>query len=165
MPKTNPEARAALIRDLVNSIAAEDRTFQMDYWVTTDRDGLNGPLTSRYEEAPASCETASCIAGHLEAVRPELALELVDQFRSRYGVEHAHLAAAIYQAETGEACPFDFWGHLSSKDLEHITREDAVAHIRGEHDEWPLLDCSIALLDCSTARSRVEPRATRRAEP
>jgi hypothetical protein len=139
MTKPNPAAREALIRDVIASIEAEERTFQMEYWVTPDaRDDL--PIGDPSEEAPATCDTASCIAGHLEAVRPELAASLAPRFRGRYGLEHDELAAAIYQAETGEVCPFDFWGNQAPKQLEHITREDAIAHVRGEHEQWPLLD-------------------------
>jgi hypothetical protein len=143
MTKPNPAAREALIRDVIASIEAEERTFQMEYWVTTDASvDPYGPRPDRSEEAPATCDTASCIAGHLEAVRPELAAALAPRFRGRYGLEHAELAAAIYQAETGEACRFDFWGTSAPKQLESITREDAIAHIRGEHRDWPLLDRS-----------------------
>jgi hypothetical protein len=144
MTKPNPAAREALIRDVIASIEAEERTFQMEYWVTTDaRDDLPiGDRPDRSDEAPASCETASCIAGHLEAVRPELAASLAPRFRGRFGLEHAKLAAAIYQAETGEECTIDFWGEQAPKALDRITREDAIAHVRGEHRDWPLLDRS-----------------------
>lgn len=141
MTKPNPAAREALIRDVIASIEAEERTFQMEYWVTTDASvDPYGLRPDRSEEAPATCDTASCIAGHLEAVRPGLAARLAPAFRSRFGLDHAGLARAIYTAETGEACPIDFWGNEAPKSLESITREDAIAHVRGEHEEWPLLD-------------------------
>ena len=135
MPKPNPEKKAALIRDLVESIRAEDRVFQMEFWTTTDRDE---PFGSAHGD-PATCDTASCIAGHLEAIRPVLAAELAYRYRFPDGeICHADLARAIYRAETGEAsCPFDFIGYQSSKSLEEITREDAVAHVLGTNPEWP----------------------------
>lgn len=133
----NHEKKAALINDLIASITAEGHTFDMSAW-TTDEDEATGPAT---------CETASCLAGHLEAIRPALAAQLAECFEAEEydgtptgRVDHAELAVAIWKRETGEAsCPLDFLGHNTPRSLERLTVEDAVAHVRGENPEWPLL--------------------------
>lgn len=134
---SNP-AKDRLHADLIASIEAEDRYFNMAYWVT---DHAADPFCHDPNEPPATCDTASCLAGHIEAVRPELAAELAPRFRARWGLDHQRLAQTIYELETGEPCPLDFLGRnrLDDVELDQISREDAVLHVRGEHDEWPLL--------------------------
>lgn len=134
---SNP-AKDRLHADLIASIEAEDRTFNMAYWVDVD---VDGPFYDP-NEPPATCDTASCMAGHIEALRPELAAELAPQFRNRWGLDHRRLAQTIYELETGEPCRLDFLGLNTSlaRRLGEITRAEAIAHIRGEHDEWPLLN-------------------------
>lgn len=133
---TNP-AKAKLHQDLIDSIDAEDRFFNMAYWVTPH---IEDPFAYDPNEPVATCDTASCIAGHLEAIRPELAAELAPSFRNRFGLNHERLAVAIYERETGEACRLDFRArNHTEKNLHEVTREDAIAHVRGEHPNWPLL--------------------------
>lgn len=137
---TNP-ARDQLHADLVEAIRNEANAFDMRYYTTTQRDFQ--PAIARVPEAVATCDTALCMAGHLEAVRPELAAELAPNYSYAGGhVSHSQLASAIYERVTGERCPLDFYGINTTKDLDNLTREDAVLHILGEHDAWPLHDVS-----------------------
>jgi hypothetical protein len=123
------DRKTEFLNELVAQIQNEQYHFDMQYF-TTDRSGAFG-------EPPVSCDTASCIAGHIEALRPELA--------PRSG-SHARRAAAIYLAETGEPCRLDFYGvnHCTEdgelSELNTITREEAIAHILGESEDWPQLD-------------------------
>lgn len=122
--------------DLIASILNEDRVFNMDRWLTDE--ALEDNVT-------ATCDTASCMAGHLEAIRPELAEKLREKYtvteRRFMGghayIDHPELARELYEIETGEPCTLDFYAFNHPAYLGEQTREDAVAHIRGEHPEWP----------------------------
>lgn len=132
----NHEKKAQLIEDLVASITHEDRTFDMSAWVT-DEDA----------PGPATCGTASCLAGHLAAIRPELAARLAPQYETERDdgsptafVNHASLSRAIYCAETGEiTCPLDFMARNYPGLLAEIDVDDAIEHVRGTSEVWPLL--------------------------
>jgi hypothetical protein len=135
-----------LVADLIESISKEHRNFGMERFV----------VEKASSEKPATCETASCIAGHLTAIRPRLAKKLAPQYthnqwwlcgsRALNEVLHSELAEAIWEAETGEKCPLDFYainypGVESAVDaneyMKRITRKEAIAHIRGRSKKWP----------------------------
>lgn len=121
------ENKSRFIGDLIASIKNEQRTFDMSRWT------VSGFAIG----VPATCGTACCIAGHIEAIRPELAARMVPEDHVR--VDHASLANAIYEHETGEECNLDFCGYNTDTELQDLTREDAVLHILNENPEWPQL--------------------------
>lgn len=140
---SNP-AKTAFEAELIEAIQDESLYFDMSYFRTEDRDAdlADGrrPYWLDGEPPVTSCETASCMAGHIQALRPELARELAPAYRGMRGLAHDQLARAIYERVTGELCRLDFYGSNSDKKfLDELTREDAVRHIRGEHEDWPLL--------------------------
>lgn len=128
-----------LLDDLAQAIRTEDARghFGMAFFVAPDTPGLR-----EHYDAPGrrplplpSCDTARCIAGHLLAIRPGLAQALREPYDDYTG-----LAARVYRAETGESsCPLDFFGDNSPKPLYHITADEAIAHLYGESEDWPLL--------------------------
>ena len=145
----------ALKRDLIASIQNEKRTFNMGFFTKggsyfTDYASSTGDYVAK----PASCGTASCIAGHIEAIRPKVVKKLIKENGPYY--EHEDLASAVWEAETGQECRLDFFGQsyqgparLNEEygcyvELEDITREEAIAHIRGRSKRWPLLTKSEA---------------------
>lgn len=134
---TNPK-KDRLHADLIAAIRNEANAFDMRWYTTIHRDR---PGARRILDV-ATCDTALCMAGHLEAIRPELTAELAPRYTHDLDVSHAMLASAIYERATGERCPLDFYGDNTTKDLRELTREDAVLHILGEHDAWPLRSVS-----------------------
>ncbi len=95
----------------------------------------------------ASCRTASCMAGHVEALRPQLTKKLLPDYQFCGGaVDHEKLARAIWKEETGKECTLDFLADNHPKEAkedfesyaESVTRKEAVAHIRGSK-RWPQL--------------------------
>lgn len=133
MSNLNP-AQIELHQKLIASINNTQRHFDMSNWCVP---GHNAEI--------ATCGTASCLAGHLEALYPELAKKLRPYFvRSGGGFRHDRLAAEIYETVTGVECPLDFYAtdyDESTEDtLSSITRDEAIAHINGEHPQWPLRD-------------------------
>ena len=115
---SNPK-RNRLVRDLVASIKDEGNLFDMSAFVGT-------------------WGTASCIAGHLWAVRPGLARRYAASAGDFWSYDD--VAADIWRHETGEAfCPLDFFGQRNKKNLSRITREEAIDHVRGVSKSWPQL--------------------------
>ena len=130
MSNPNLDRKTKFLAELVAQIQNEQYHFDMEYFTTNRITGFGEP--------PPTCDTASCIAGHIEALRPELA--------KRVGGSHPTRAAGIYRAETGEPCRLDFYG-INYRDadgfsagLRNISREEAIAHILGESENWPQLD-------------------------
>jgi hypothetical protein len=119
--------KSKLKADLIASITATRRKFHMGGFKTGDTRDL------------ATCGTALCMAGHLEAIRKKLARKLAPAYRSFGSLDHEGLASAILVAETGEQCPLDFMARLLDAELDHITVKQAVAHIKGRSKKWPLL--------------------------
>jgi hypothetical protein len=122
------DRKTKFLNELVAQIQNEQYHFDMEYFTTSWAD--------EHPSLPVTCDTASCIAGHIEALRPESGIS---------GGSHAGRAAAIYRHETGEQCRLDFYG-INYRDadgfhagLKYITREEAVAHILGESENWPQL--------------------------
>jgi hypothetical protein len=128
--------------ELIAAIANEANRFDMSMWLLAP--------TFDYT-ATATCGTASCMAGHIEALRPELATQLAP--KCMYGhahaiLDHEKLAREIWRREMGEECRLDFLGNectgIEGDDytqaLEEITREEAIAHIQGVCAHWPQLD-------------------------
>lgn len=120
-------------KEIIASIQNEKRTFQMERFVT----GNQGADV-------ATCKTACCMAGHIEALRRPLAKRLAKQ-GGKFGelgdyLCHDDIAAEIYRRETGKECPLDFMGSRTMADLDDLTREDAVNHIKGVNLDWPLLE-------------------------
>jgi hypothetical protein len=142
---SNPK-RNRLVRDLVASIENETNPFDMSAFVELPDDELDeygepldGPSPPR-----VTCGTASCIAGHLWAVRPGLARRYATAAGDAWTYEG--VAADIWRHETGEAfCPLDFFGQRNPVYLSHITREQAIAHVRGVSETWPQLASRWAL--------------------
>jgi hypothetical protein len=120
-----------LERDLIASITAPRRKFDMSKWHTKETKAVT-----------ATCGTACCLAGHIEAIRPKVTKQLLRRFLYEDGeyINHAGLAAAIYAQETGKPCRLDFCGSTVPKRMSEISREEAVAHIKGKNPDWPLLD-------------------------
>lgn len=122
-------AKSDLKQDLIDSILNEELEFNMC-------------LFKRGTQAcVATCSTATCMAGHIEAVRPRLARKLKPKYVLHQGpsLDHASLAAEIWEIETGEKCRLDFFACNNPKAMHKITRREAVAHIRGTSKRWPQL--------------------------
>jgi hypothetical protein len=124
---------------IINSISNEKRHFDMSHWILPSQD-------DEYCQARASCKTASCMAGHLEAAYPRQAAKLLAENRvGKYADDngrihsHEHLAIDLYEHLTGEKCPLDFLADRIGKETEDITRKEAVAHLKGTSRKWPLL--------------------------
>jgi hypothetical protein len=136
---SNPK-KNRLIRDLVSSIEDEANPFDMSAFVDLPDDEELNEYGEPLDPSPprVTCGTASCIAGHLWAVRPGLARRYAasaGDFWSYDGV-----ADDIWRHETGEAfCPLDFFGLRNKKNLSLITREEAIDHVRGVSETWPQL--------------------------
>jgi hypothetical protein len=114
-------------RRLADSIRNEKREYNQCMWKLGDQNEL------------ATCGTACCIAGHIEAIFRPQAKRLVGSHTDNTGyVDHVTLARDIWKTVTGKTCRFDF----SIPDLPGpIGREEAVAHIYGRlSEDWPLLD-------------------------
>jgi hypothetical protein len=131
---------------LINSILNEKRTFDMGQFTTEDFDVE--------DKKPATCGTASCMAGHIEALWPSVAKRLAkEQLKEQEQkepfacIDHEVLAADVWKEVTGKPCRFDFIGDTYRHEDEdggidawwHATREQAVAHIKGRSKNWPLL--------------------------
>jgi hypothetical protein len=141
--KTQAQRKAKFLADLIASIENENRQFDMNRFVVDDAD----------EKVVPTCGTASCIAGHIEAIRRPLAKKLLaecpEQVSDWWGhkkydppaVEHDLMAAKIYELETGEKCRLDFFGTRLPQDKWNIkaSRRNAVAHIKGTSRIWPQL--------------------------
>jgi hypothetical protein len=131
--------KSKFLKDLEASILAEDHTFNMRDFTTDYFDYFD------YDDDPddvlpqVTCDTASCIAGHILAVRPGLARKFAKQYDDSSWTFDA-LAADVWYHETGEQCRLDFYGvnHTTKRfDNDAITRAEAVAHIRGTSEVWP----------------------------
>lgn len=133
-------------RKLARSIRNDKRNYRQDRFTI-------GPINS----VPADCDTACCIAGHIEANWPGTTHRLIAQDPDKYltppcncsvcvaagaragKLDHQLLAADVWEAVTGKPCRFDFSsGPGVLREANGITREDAVAHIYGRHKQWPL---------------------------
>ena len=126
--------KSKLKADLIASIAAPRRKFDMTVFMVEDGKAGDGTAARA-----ATCGTARCMAGHLEAIRPKLAKKLLPAYTEWFTVDHAELARAIWEYETGEKCLLDFMGNEFPGDLGDITVEQAVAHIKGRSKKWPQL--------------------------
>ena len=125
------KSKPTLKDELIAAIQNEDNRFDMSRFTTNDR--------------RATCKTACCMAGHIEALRPELAkkflLEHSDlHLQGHSSIDHEGLAAAIWEHEMGEKCRLDFFAYKFKGEayLEDITRKQAIAHIKGKSRNWPL---------------------------
>lgn len=129
------------IRLLCASIENERRVFNMSEFTVGSDESCTPPER-------ATCNTASCIAGHIEAVFHQTARALEKDYTDSAGdIHHDRFAAAIWERVTGKPCRFDFFGVERDKSgfhferwpcLADITREDAIQHIKGKHPLWPL---------------------------
>lgn len=124
MPKAAQNKKTKFINDLIASITNEERTFEMWRWNTKDQYKL------------ATCKTAACLAGHIEAVRPALAKKYA---KVEGAWNHSMIATRIWVHETGEACRLDFYGHGIAGMMRPPSRKTAAAHIRGTSKIWPQL--------------------------
>lgn len=114
-------------RRLADSIRNERREYNQYLWKRGDQNEL------------ATCSTACCIAGHIEAIFHPQAKRLVGSHTDNTGfVDHTSLARDIWKTVTGKTCRFDF----GIPDMPGpIGREEAVAHIYGRlSTDWPLID-------------------------
>jgi hypothetical protein len=124
------------ISALVDSIRNEERQFDMRCFLKDPETGLD--LGCGPEPGNVSCGTASCMAGHIMALAPERAIELVAD-----GIPQDEVAETIFQEQTGQECRLDFYGmRAPDGPLSKITREPASDHILGVSDAWPQLDHS-----------------------
>ena|SRR5690349_7692135 len=123
------KAKIEFHRRLIESISNERRTFNMTLWVR----GVN-------QNKLATCGTASCMAGHIEALEQKLAKQLTPEFMDYSGcIDHANLARAIYKKVTGEPCLLDFYAFNTNIDVfrDDLSRGHAIKHIRGTNKSWP----------------------------
>ena len=132
-------------KQLIDSIRKESRHFDMAFFTKKSKYKEYGPDEFDYADTP-TCGTASCIAGHIQAMRPRLAAKIRKELSFEgYIPEHDVVAAHVWEQVTGKECRFDFFGRLNGLDfkpLDLITREEAIAHIRGKNENWPLLPSS-----------------------
>src|SRR5690606_2293203 len=126
--------KSKLKKELIQAIQNEDNYFDMSTWKNK---------RSKSAATPATCRTASCMAGHIEALRPKLAKKLAPMCTDQvYRVlNHEHLAVTIWEIETGQECRLDFHGlaYFGVCGLDEISRKEAIAHIKGRNRKWPLL--------------------------
>jgi hypothetical protein len=124
-------------RKLAASIQNERRTYNQNYWTTGDANKL------------PKCGTASCLAGHIEALWPRVAKRLAPLYtetrkseftgHTYHTIMHAKLAAAVWKEVTGAECRFDFdLSNMTYAGFEPTDRDAAVAHIWGRNRKWPL---------------------------
>lgn len=124
-------------RKLAASIRNERRTYNQNYWTTGDDNQL------------PKCGTASCLAGHIEALWPGVAKRLAPRHTNTWAsdysgntyhdIQHDKLAAAVWKQVTGAECRFDFEAcNMANAGFEPTDREAAVAHIWGRNRKWPL---------------------------
>lgn len=117
--------RDRLVADLIGSIQNEQNHFDMSKWATK--------YTSE-DEPVVSCETASCLAGHLVAIRPELLAAgktvtgILRRLHATSGVTRL-VRLFVLSPSTERGTPAD--------NLEDITREDAISHVLGANPDWP----------------------------
>lgn len=114
-------------KELIASILDEQNKFDMREF----KSGSNNQV--------ATCKTALCMAGHIEALRPRLAKKLAAKHKFYGELDHHDLAHAIWREETGQECRLDFFADMTETSMDVLTRKDAVAHIRGRSKKWPLL--------------------------
>lgn len=121
-------------RKLAASIRNERRTY--------DQTRFNTLVGDDYLK-PATCGTAACVAGHIEACWPRVTKRLAPSFSfAPNDVDHRALARAVWREVTGKPCRFDFSSgpdlQDENGDVRYPTREEAVAHIYGRNKAWPL---------------------------
>lgn len=111
---------------LITALENEELHFNMEHFFTT------------WDVPAPTCGTASCMAGHIIALtKPDIIPNEI-HVDSNTARNTAEFAAKTWKEVSGEPCLLDFYGErYRAKDLKEITREDAIAHIRGEHPEWP----------------------------
>lgn len=123
------DAQKELHSKLIARITAEDACFDMRTF-TSDRE-------------LATCDTARCMAGHLEALYPELAKEVAATFRDesffQLSLPHALIARHVYERVTGVECLLDFYASNTELALDQLTADMSVDHINGQSGRWPLL--------------------------
>lgn len=90
------------------------------------------------EHVPATCDTASCMAGHIVAMYTEVAKRAVTENSGI--IDHESLAQLVYKKVTGEECRLDFYAWGMGRNLSNITRDEVILHIAGINPEWPLED-------------------------
>ena len=120
-------------RKLAASIRNERRTYDQCRFTTE--------IGDKYTQ-PATCGTAACIAGHIEAIFPRVTQRLAPSysFELEQGL-HGALARAVWREVTGKPCRFDFSAGPDREEggsYRSPTREEAVAHIYGRNKSWPL---------------------------
>jgi hypothetical protein len=142
--KKPTKPRKSFQQELIDAILNEDNKFDM------------GEFKSGSLLTTATCNTARCMAGHIEALRPKRAKELAKELglRTNDGMcssIHSDIAGTIWKEETGQECRLDFFGNERHGDMKYareggvrflddMTREETVAHIQGKNPEWPLLN-------------------------
>lgn len=107
--------------------------FRTDRSIVQDDDSPYVSFHKHVDAGAFSCETASCMGGHIESMDPEMAAMLWNS-----GVHsHKDIAIQIYEKHTGKPCGLDFFGFNWEGDgLAGITRKDAIEHIQGTHRSW-----------------------------
>lgn len=130
MPKREhkPVGLKAFREELIASILDEKRQFNM----------------ARYKSGTtpeaATCKTACCMIGHIQAIRQRRANQLL-----KAGFSTEIVAEMIWEEETGAECRLDFYATKYNGKNPEIwngygqSRKEAVAHIRGRSKIWPLL--------------------------
>jgi hypothetical protein len=121
--------------ELIAAIQNEELYFGMEVFFR--------PGTPKENE---TCHTASCMAGHILALRPEqskrIRRELEDGDPDDYACP-SRVASTVWERELGEPCRLDFYGYKhkhKSYEMRDITRREAVLHILGDNPEWPQLE-------------------------
>ncbi len=145
--KKPTKPRKSFQQELIDAILNENHKFDMHMFKTGS------------DKTTASCNTARCMAGHIEALRPERAKELAKELNLKgtriASLIHSKIADTIWREETGKSCRLDFFGmervggmrirrcengSFEFRDMGSITREETVAHIQGKNADWPLIN-------------------------
>lgn len=118
--------------ELIAAIQNEENNFHMNYFVKQG---------TEHVKIPESCKTASCMAGHIVALRKDLAAKFLPNCMYAFTktVDYCTLANKIWETEMNEKCTLDFMGYnLDVYSLDDITRQQAIDHINDTGD-WPRL--------------------------
>lgn len=111
--------------ELITAIINEQNHFDMSCFV---KEGTENEIPS--------CNTASCIAGWIMALRPDKTTKILERNGVLYeDSEPADIAKEIWSEEEPDCAALDFYGEKCSTYLENISREEAIYHIQN-NGEW-----------------------------
>lgn len=124
--------------ELIAAIQNESNYFNMCFWCD--------PSKTQVMDVANACNTPSCMAGWICALRPNAAQEIWAEDPETLTV--GRVAARIWEQELGEPCKLDFYAlHCigadgNEKEIEEISRKETIDHINGQCEHWPQLTYS-----------------------